>query len=234
MNPDDSPEVETVLASEPSLTPGLHALRVNYDLDELVEGSTPDSPVELFQTWLGDALGHGLPEPNAMTLATIGSDGAPNVRTVLLKQFDERGFSFFTNYESRKGQDIARDPRAALCFLWKAMQRQISIRGTVYQLPREEAEAYFAVRPYSHQIGAWVSMQSQVIPDRSWLEIRATEYRDHFPEDSGQPVPCPEYWGGYVLVPEEIEFWQGRPCRLHDRLRYRVEEGVWVRERLSP
>jgi pyridoxamine 5'-phosphate oxidase len=151
---------------------------------------------------------------------------------VLIKGVDERGFGFFTNYESRKGRELAENPRASLCFLWTNRQRQVVVRGHVAKLPRSDAESYFSVRPYGHQIGAWASKQSEVIPSREWLETRAADFRETYPED--QPVPCPEFWGGYALKPDELEFWQGRPSRLHDRLRYRLVNGVWKRERLSP
>jgi pyridoxamine 5'-phosphate oxidase len=216
----------------PQDKPNLHDMRVSYELGELIEDTAPASPIDLFHGWLADAIAHKLPEPNASSLATLGLDGSPCVRTVLLKQLDDRGFCFFTNYESRKGQELARHSRAALCFLWTSRQRQVCVRGVVKKLPRAEAEAYFGVRPYGHQIGAWASKQSEVIPDRQWLEGRAEELRKVFPE--GQPVPCPEFWGGYVLVPDEVEFWQGRPSRLHDRLRYRLTGGEWQRDRLSP
>ncbi len=219
-------------AMHPQNKPNLRDMRVSYELGELVEETAPDSPIDLFHGWLADAIAHQLPEPNAMSLATTGSDGSPTVRTVLLKQLDDRGFCFFTNYESRKGQELAAHPRAALCFLWTNRQRQVCVRGTVSKLPRAEADSYFAVRPYGHQIGAWASTQSSVIPNRDWLESRARELQQRYPE--GQPVPCPENWGGYALQPDEIEFWQGRPSRLHDRLRYRLHNGVWQRERLSP
>lgn len=211
--------------------PNLQALRVSYELGELVEDSAPPSPIDLFEGWLHDALAHGLPEPNAATLATIAADGSPNVRTVLLKGIDHRGFHFFTNYESRKARELAAEPRAALCFLWTNRQRQAVIRGRIAKLSREEAEQYFASRPYGHQIGAWASQQSAEIPGREWLEKRKIEMEKKFPE--GQ-VPCPPWWGGYVLLPDELEFWQGRISRLHDRLLYRREGDGWKITRLSP
>ncbi len=216
----------------PQDKPNLRDMRVSYELGELVEATAPDSPVELFHGWLADAIAHQLPEPNAMSLATIGSDGAPTVRTVLLKQLDDRGFCFFTNYDSRKALELAAQPRAALCFLWTNRQRQVCVRGVVSKLPRADAESYFAVRPYGHQIGAWASKQSEVIPNREWLEQRTEELEQRFPQ--GSAVPCPDNWGGYALQPDEVEFWQGRPSRLHDRLRYQLVNGVWQRERLSP
>lgn len=212
--------------------PNLHHLRVSYELGELNDEAAPESPLELFDGWLQDAITHQLPEPNAMSLATMGLDGSPNVRTVLLKGVDQRGFCFFTNYESHKGQELEAHPRAAVCFLWTTRQRQVVVRGVVSKLARADAERYFALRPYGNQIGAWASTQSVVIPDREWLEARAEEFRQKYPE--GQPVPCPDNWGGYALKPDEIEFWQGRRSRLHDRLHYRFRDGVWQRERLSP
>ncbi|HCN29334.1 MAG TPA: pyridoxamine 5'-phosphate oxidase, partial [Verrucomicrobiales bacterium] len=163
-----------------------------------------------------DALEHQLPEPNAMTLATIGEDGGPSARTVLLKGLDSEGFHFFTNYESRKAREIAANPRASAVFLWTQRHHQVCVRGFIQKLPREETESYFATRPAGHQIGAWVSEQSRVIPGRAWLEAREAEMRARFGEG---PIPCPPHWGGYALVPDEFEFWQGRISRLHDRLR---------------
>lgn len=213
--------------------PNLHDLRVSYELAELNDADAPASPLELFTGWLQDAIRHQLPEPNAMTLSTIGLDGHPNARTVLLKQLDSRGFTFFTNYESRKGSEIAAHPQAALTFLWTARQRQVVIRGTISKLPRADADTYFAVRPYGHQIGAWASTQSAVIPDREWLEKRAADLHQQYPE--GSTIPCPPHWGGYALDPTEIEFWQGRRSRLHDRLLYKKQpDGSWSRQRLSP
>ncbi len=213
--------------------PNLQDLRVSYELSELNDADAPESPLDLFHAWLADAIANQLPEPNAMTLSTIGLDGHPSARTVLLKQLDERGFTFFTNYDSRKGQELAAHSHAALTFLWTTRQRQVSVRGMVLKLPREDAEAYFAVRPYGHQIGAWASTQSAEIPDRSWLEQRALDLEMHYPK--GSQIPCPPHWGGYALTPSEIEFWQGRRSRLHDRIRYRVQaDGSWVKQRLSP
>lgn len=209
----------------------LRDLRVSYDLDSLTEDSAPAEPYALFHAWLQDALKHHLPEPNAMTLATLGQDGGPSARTVLLKGFDEQGFHFFTNYDSRKGHEIAADARASAVFLWTQRHHQVSIRGTISKLPRSEAESYFAARPRGHQIGAWVSEQSRVIPGREWLEQRQIEMEQRFAD---QDIPCPPHWGGYALKPTEIEFWQGRVSRLHDRLRYTKTDSCWTLERLSP
>ncbi|MDB6005563.1 MAG: Pyridoxamine 5-phosphate oxidase [Prosthecobacter sp.] len=215
----------------PTDKPNLPDLRVSYDLGELDEHSAPTDPVELFTLWINDALAHKLPEPNAMSLATNGLDGMPTVRTVLLKGIDERGFHFYTNYESRKGHEIEADARGAACFLWAGRHHQVCIKGAISKLERADAESYFASRPYGHQIGAWVSDQSVEIPGREWLEERDAELRAQFAEGE---VPCPPHWGGYTLLPGEIEFWQGRVSRLHDRIRYRREGGVWVKVRLSP
>ena len=200
-------------------------------MDELVEGSLPSDPLELFNAWLNDAFGNGVKEPNAMCLSTIGLDGTPRGRTVLLKGLDERGFHFYTNYHSQKGREIEANSRAAATFLWRERHHQVSIRGLVLKLSEADADAYFSSRPYGHQIGAWVSDQSIVIPDREWLENREAEVRARYPE--GQ-VPRPPHWGGYTVQPDEIEFWQGRVSRLHDRILYTEERGKWVRRRLSP
>jgi pyridoxamine 5'-phosphate oxidase len=211
--------------------PNLADLRRNYEKGALDESTLPGDPFTLFRLWLDDALAAGVLEPNAMTLATVSANGQPSCRTVLLKGFDARGFSFFTNYDSRKGRELSANPQAALTIFWKERERQVCIRGAVTRLSREESDAYFQSRPYGSQLGAWASEQSETIPDRAWLENRERELRAQFPE--GQ-VPIPPNWGGYVLAPHEFEFWQGRPSRLHDRILFSLSEKVWTRSRLAP
>jgi pyridoxamine 5'-phosphate oxidase len=218
-------------SSPPAGKPNLADLRLNYERGALDEQTLPADALALFKMWLDDAIAAAVVEPNAMTLATVSADGQPSARTVLLKGFDARGFSFFTNYDSRKGHELKTNPKAALTFLWKERERQVCVRGVVSLLSREESDAYFQSRPYGSQIGAWVSEQSLAIPGREWLEDREKELRARFPE--GQ-VPLPPNWGGYVLAPEAIEFWQGRPSRLHDRVLYTKEGDAWKLARLSP
>lgn len=201
---------------------------------ELNEASTPANPLELFAQWLQEAINAQLPEPNAMTLATVSSAMRPSTRVVLIKGFDARGIVWYTNYQSRKAQELAATPFAALQFHWVELERVVRIEGRVEKVSAEESDAYFHSRPLDSRIGAWASPQSQVIAGRSVLVTNAAKYGAQFLLNP----PRPPHWGGYRLVPEQWEFWQGRKSRLHDRLRYRPEESApadaWVRERLAP
>jgi pyridoxamine 5'-phosphate oxidase len=191
-----------------------------------------DDPLEQFLRWYQEAQGSGLRYPNAMAVATATADGRPSVRMVLLREVDERGFVFYTNLESRKGRELAENPRAALLFYWEPLERQVRIEGRVELVTSAEADAYFATRPKGSQISAWASRQSEPIDSREELERRRAEFAERF--GSG-PVPRPAYWGGYRVVPDTYEFWQGRPDRLHDRFRYeRSADGIWVITRLQP
>jgi pyridoxamine 5'-phosphate oxidase len=198
-------------------------------LDET--GVNPD-PIAQFRAWYAEAQAGGADYPEAMTLATATADGRPSARVVLLRGCDERGFAFYTNYLSRKGQELYGNPRAALVFYWYRLDRQVRIEGTVEVLTAAESDAYFRSRPQGHQLGALASPQSEVIAGREVLERNLAELTARYPE--GSEVPRPPQWGGYRVVPEVIEFWQNRANRLHDRLRYRREGGVWVLERLAP
>ena len=208
-------------------------LRRDYSLAGLSEGDLSADPIQQFQKWFGEALAAEITEPNAMVLATVDAKGQPSTRVVLLKAVDERGFSFFTNYESRKGCELASNPRAALTFPWIALERQVCITGRVSKVSREESDAYFKLRPRGSRLGAWASpKQSEIVPSRAALEERMRQIEAQHP---GEEVPLPPFWGGYVLAPDAIEFWQGRPSRLHDRLRYSWQpDGAWKIERLSP
>ena len=209
-------------------------LRKSYGRAELNEASTPANPLELFAQWLQEAINAQLPEPNAMTLATVSSAMRPSTRVVLIKGFDARGIVWYTNYQSRKAQELAATPFAALQFHWVELERVVRIEGRVEKVSAEESDAYFHSRPLDSRIGAWASPQSQVIAGRSVLVTNAAKYGAQFVLNP----PRPPHWGGYRLVPEQWEFWQGRKSRLHDRLRYRPEESApadaWVRERLAP
>jgi pyridoxamine 5'-phosphate oxidase len=207
-------------------------LRKEYTLAGLRRANLDPDPLAQFKKWLQQAVDADVPEPSAMTLSTVDGDGQPSSRIVLLKGLDERGFSFFTNYESRKARELAANPRASLLFLWKELERQVAIRGRVSKLSAEESETYFKMRPRGSRLGAWASHQSQVIASRDVLDEKLRQLEQKYP---GEEVPRPPHWGGYVLAPAEIEFWQGRPNRLHDRFRYaRQADGRWKLERLSP
>lgn len=211
-------------------------LRCEYHLATLDRGDLDDSPIRQFATWFEAAVKAGIREPNALTLSTIGLDGLPTSRTLLMKDFSEAGVTIYTNYTSRKGRELEVAPVAALLFLWKELERQVHVRGRVEKTSREDSQAYFFSRPYASRIGAWASQQSTVIPNRQWLDDRAAEFEERYPE-TGAPdcVPLPDFWGGYRIVPESVEFWQGQPGRKHDRFIYqRTGDGGWSIDRLSP
>ena len=232
----------------------LSDFRENYQRGELDRAALNAKPLAQFETWFREATGdksqsrwrkigialfklwgaicnHRPPDINAMTLATADQDGKPSTRTVLLKTVDARGFIFFTNYDSRKGRELTENPNAALTFFWPDLERQVCVAGTVTRLPVAESEAYFKSRPRGSQIGAWASTQSEPIPDRAYLEAQWRELEKKFPNT----VPLPSNWGGFILKPERIEFWQGRPSRLHDRFSYVCQtDGSWKIERLAP
>ena len=206
-------------------------LRIDYSRGKLEDADAAADPFDQFRRWFADVQAANIPEPNAMTLATADASGIPSARVVLLKGFDERGFAFFTNYTSRKAADLDANPRAALCFYWQPLERQVRVGGAVERVSRADSEAYFRTRPPSAQVGAWVSRQSQPIASRAELEARERELLERF---AGKEVPLPDFWGGYRVVPQRVEFWQGRPSRLHDRLEYTKTPEGWDLRRLSP
>jgi pyridoxamine 5'-phosphate oxidase len=208
----------------------LSDLRKSYERSSLDEAEAGNAPLALFHRWLAEAVAAKVPEPNAMTVATVGADGRPSTRIVLIKDADERGLVFYTNYDSRKGQELAVHPQAALQFHWVELERVVRIEGTVEPTSAEESDAYFVTRPLDSRLGAWASPQSQVISSRAVLVSNAAKASAKF----GLHPPRPEHWGGYRLVPEAWEFWQGRKSRLHDRVRFRLDAGMWVKERLAP
>lgn len=215
------------------MTATLADMRRDYTRDGLTEAQAPAEPLALFQQWFSDARNtEQLPvEANAMTLATVDADGRPHCRVLLLKSLDEQGFTFFTNYDSAKGEQLAARPFAAMTFFWPALERQVRIEGRVEKVSAADSDAYFQVRPLGSRLGAWASPQSRVIADRGELENLLADTERRFLDSAPS---CPPHWGGYRLLPERIEFWQGRSSRLHDRLNYRLENGTWQRERLAP
>ena len=205
-------------------------LRKNYTLGQLSESQVPHDPLPLFQLWFEQAVKAKCPEPNSMTLATADQAGNPSARIVLLKGADQNGFTFFTNYESQKGKDLAIRPQAALLFHWHELERQVRIKGVVERVTPAESDQYFHSRPPASRIGAWASPQSATIPNREFLEAAEERFKAEF----GDSPPRPEHWGGYRLRPTEIEFWQGRPSRLHDRIAYKLVGSNWQIHRLAP
>ncbi|GIH75952.1 pyridoxamine 5'-phosphate oxidase [Planobispora longispora] len=213
-----------------SRPPSLAGLRRTYEGLPLLEADLASDPISQFAAWFAEAVDAGLPEPNAMIVATCSAGGRPTARTVLLKGYDADGFVFYTNYESRKGRDLAENPRASLLFPWHSIRRQVRVEGSVVRIPREESAAYFRSRPYGSRIGAWASRQSAVVGSREELDERYARLAARWPEEP----PVPDFWGGFRVVPAEVEFWQGQLDRMHDRLRYRRSGGSWAVERLAP
>jgi pyridoxamine 5'-phosphate oxidase len=206
-------------------------LRIEYKQAELDERDVDRDPLRQFAQWFDAAVAAKVPEPNAMTLATVDAEGRPSARIVLLKEVDGRGLTFYTNYDSRKGRELAARPRAALLFFWPELERQIRIEGAIEKVDSATADAYFRVRPRLSRLGAWASPQSEPLPDRAALEARFADAERRFP---GEDVGRPPHWGGYRLLPERFEFWQGRPSRLHDRVVYQLEQREWGIGRIAP
>ncbi|MFZ4543332.1 MAG: pyridoxamine 5'-phosphate oxidase [Saprospiraceae bacterium] len=207
-------------------------LRLEYKLKSLDVKDVVVDPISQFRTWFNEALSSEIREPNAMVIATADFNAIPNARVVLLKGFDEKGFTFYTNYESVKGKELVDNPYAALVFNWMELERQVRIMGTVHKTSFEESTEYFKSRPKSSQIGAWASPQSRVISDRKVIEDNESFLSEEY--SNSLELPCPEYWGGFRVVPTHIEFWQGRSSRLHDRIQYRLHDSQWIIERLAP
>jgi pyridoxamine 5'-phosphate oxidase len=225
----------TPAAQPPSVTNlqqhmDIASIRTDYKRGELDEAHAAADPIEQFSRWWAEARRSEIAEVNAMTLATASAAGRPSARTVLLKDFDSRGFVFYTNYDSRKGRELAANPQAALLFFWKELERQVRIDGRIEQVSAEDSDAYYASRPLASRIGAWASPQSEPIAGKAWLVARAAEMGLRH----GLSPARPPHWGGYRVCPEAIEFWQGRPSRLHDRLLYTRGDGGWLRSRLAP
>ena len=206
-------------------------IRKDYKLQSLHENEVAANPTEQFTTWWNEAMSSNIDEVNAMTLATSSTNGKPDARIVLLKGYDENGFVFFTNYQSRKAQELAANPFATLVFFWKEVERQVRIEGTVEKIAAADSDAYFNSRPVGSRIGAWASPQSTVISDRNLLEENVKQLELQYADGN---IPRPEHWGGYVVKPTQVEFWQGRSSRLHDRIRYKLKNDSWIIERLAP
>lgn len=209
----------------------LSELRQDYTKAGLDRATLDPNPFKQFETWFQQATSGQVLEPNAMQIATVSSSGRPSLRTVLLKAFDEQGFVFYTNYHSQKAQDIAQNPQVVLLFFWKELERQVEITGRAEKVSTLESLKYFTSRPRGSQLGAWVSQQSSIITSRSLLEIKLDEMKRKFQDGA---IPLPDFWGGFRIVPDTFEFWQGRPSRLHDRFEYRLQQGQWDIKRLSP
>jgi len=206
-------------------------LRRNYKLKSLDQKDVLENPFEQFSVWFEEAMHSKLPEPNALILATATKEGIPSVRALLLKGFDEKGFIFYTNYESRKGKELAENKNASILFFWPEIERQIRLEGTVEKISKIESKRYFDTRPYKSRIGAWASNQSEVIGSRFVIVKKFLKY---FIKFHSKEIPLPPYWGGFILIPDTFKFWQGRANRLHDRVRYKLADGKWKIERLSP
>ena len=211
-------------------TQWFESLRVSYEQGELNESDINHNPLDQFNKWLEEAIKNQVPEPNAMVLATVNKDGQPGARNVLLKSADDNGFIFFSNKNSDKASDLKQNPNCTLLYSWLSQHRQVIVKGKAEEISKEESNTYFQTRPYGSRISAWVSEQSQVIKNREELEIKVKEVMDKYPEN----VPMPDHWGGYLVKPESIEFWQGRPSRLHDRIRFTKKANTWAIERIAP
>jgi pyridoxamine 5'-phosphate oxidase len=211
--------------------PNIADIRKDYKLQTLLETDVAADPIVQFDKWWGEAVKSEITEVNAMTLATATADGMPSARIVLLKGYDKNGFVFFTNYQSHKGKAMEQNPNVCSVFFWAALERQIRITGTVEKISAAESDAYFTSRPVGSRIGAWASPQSTVIANRQVIEDSSTKFEQQFAEGN---IPRPPHWGGYIVKPVQIEFWQGRPSRLHDRIQYSLHKGTWSIERLAP